>query len=363
MTGSSLISRHLSLITKIRDVLANKGIDGFLVTDITNVRYMTGFTGSSGFLMINEKRNIFFTDFRYKEQAEKEIAGWEISIEKGERQKTVINTARTFNINRLGVEASITYEFYKKLTRKGIRLKPVKSLVEEMRKIKDEHEMTLIKKAITRAESAFRDIKPYIKAGIKEKEIALRLEEALKKRGCKTIPFDIIVAAGRNSSMPHAKVTERKLKAGDLVVIDWGGEAGGYFSDITRTFLIKGGNIDRKCEIYSTVLKANMKAIASIRDGIKSKRLDSIVRDFIKKAGYGEYFGHGTGHGIGLSVHEAPHISWTGSEVIRSGMVFTIEPGIYITGLGGVRIEDIVMVKPDCPIILTSLPKELEIIN
>ncbi|MEW6674614.1 MAG: Xaa-Pro peptidase family protein [Nitrospirota bacterium] len=357
------VTRYALRVTKIKESLKRMGVDGFLVNDINNVRYLTGFSGSSGFILITERENIFFTDLRYKELAEKEIAGWEISIEKGERQKTVINTARTLNINRLGVEVSITYEFYKKLTRKGVRLKPVKGLVEEMRKIKDEHEMTLIKKAITRAESAFRDIKPYIKAGIKEKEIALRLEEALKKRGCKTIPFDIIVAAGRNSSMPHAKVTERKLKAGDLVVIDWGGEAGGYFSDITRTFLIKGNNIDRKCEIYSTVLKANMKAIVSVRDGIKSKRLDSAVRNFIKKAGYGEYFGHGTGHGIGLSVHEAPHISWTGSEVIRSGMVFTIEPGIYIPGLGGVRIEDIVMVKPNGPVILTSLPRELEIIN
>ncbi len=240
-------------------------------------------------------------------------------------------------------------------------LKGYKGFIENLRKIKDFDEVNLIKEAVARAEKSFVDIKPYIREGIKEVALAFRLEERLKKRGCSRIPFEIIVASGQNSAMPHARPTEKKLKKGDLVIIDWGGEAGGYFSDMTRTLLIKGEKLEKKKEIYSIVLKANKKAIGQISPGVRSSEVDRCARDIINNAGYGEFFGHGTGHGIGLQVHELPRITRNVSETVKTNMVFTIEPGIYIPEIGGVRIEDMVLVGSDSYEVLTSLPKELEI--
>ena len=330
---------------------------------MNNVRYLTGFTGSSGFLLITKAKNIFVTDFRYKEQAETEIIGWDIIIGKGERTETVSKLAKELEIRRLGFETSISYEFFRKLSRKDLLLRPLSNAVERLRAVKGVEEIRLIKEAVTRAESAFLEVKPYIRKGIKENKIAMMLEERLKKKGCSRIPFDIIVASGRNSSMPHAKPSEKRLDAGDLVVVDWAGEAGGYFSDMTRTLLIKGVDIGKKKEIYKIVLEANKKAVSVISPDMDSKKIDNSVRDVIKKAGYGEFFGHGTGHGVGLQVHEAPHITWNKKEFIKESMVFTIEPGIYVPGLGGVRIEDMVVVGRRKAVLLTKLPRELEIVR
>ena len=339
-----------------------KGIDGLLVTDMNNIRYLTGFTGSSGFLLITRRGNIFVTDFRYKEQAETGINGWDVVVEKGERAKTILKLSRRFGIKRLGFEVSASYEFFRRLLKRGLVMKPFKNVIEKLRAIKDDEEISLIKMAVARAESAFLEVRPYIRKGVTENKIARMFEERLKKKGCSCIPFDIIVASGRNSSMPHARASEKRLNDGDLVVIDWGGEAGGYFSDMTRTLLIKGVDMGKKREIYQTVLEANKKAVSIISPGIESKKVDNSARYVIKKAGYGEFFGHGTGHGVGLQVHELPNISRNGKGTIKENMVFTIEPGIYVPGLGGVRIEDMVAVKPKGVEILTTLPKGLEVI-
>ena len=245
-------------------------------------------------------------------------------------------------------------------------------IVEALRAIKDHREICSIREAIRRAEEAFLDVKPHIRPGRREQEIALMLEARLKKRGCNHLPFDIIVASGANSAMPHAKTSDKKLSSGELVVIDWGGESDGYYSDMTRTFLLRGpgspmrhkggGDFSRKEEIYRTVYKANKEGVSSIFPGCRSKGVDKAARDVIKNAGYGKFFGHGTGHGVGLEVHESPRITWTRSDTIREHMVFTVEPGIYIPGLGGVRIEDMVLVKPKGPEVLTRLPRDLEIL-
>lgn len=348
-------------INNLRELLKNK-VEGFLVTNIVNVRYLTGFSGSSGFVFITKKANIFITDFRYKEQSSKEIVGSNIVIEKGDRIQTIQRLLKQHTIKKLGFESSVTFEFYKNLLKTGIILKPLKGLVEKLRAIKDKKETASIRKAVNRAESAFLEIKPYIRQGIKERSIALRLEERLKKRGCNRIPFEIIVASGRNSAMPHAKPSEKKLQPGDLVIIDWGGEADGYFSDMTRTFLIKNGNHRKKKEIYNIVLEANKKALLHISPDKYSTEIDDKARDVIKKAGYGEFFGHGTGHGVGLQIHESPRITWNTKEKIRENMVFTIEPAVYIPDLGGVRIEDMVLVGSKSAVVLTSLPKKLELI-
>ncbi len=352
----------MNCIQTITDSLKSKGINGILISQITNVRYITGFKGSSGCVLITNKNNIFCTDSRYREQAKLEIKGFDVLIEKEEYPKAAIEKAKLLGIKTLGFESSASYHFYRSLLRKGIKIKAVSNFIEDMRKIKDADELILIRKAVKRAESAFLKTKKHIRPGCTERQIALRLEENLKKEGCYSIPFDIIVASGQNSALPHAKPTEKKIKPGDLVVIDWGGEAGGYFSDMTRSFLIRGRDISKKKEIYETVLKANTQAIYSVTAGLSSTIVDKAARDSIKKAGYADFFGHGTGHGIGLDVHELPRISRVGRESVKPGMVFTIEPGVYIPGIGGVRIEDMVLVEQSGCRVLTSLPKGLEIL-
>ncbi len=357
------VTDYSSRLTKLRKSFEKKGIDGFLVTDINNIRYLIGFSGSSGLLLITKKENIFVTDFRYKEQSKREVKGWDIVIQKGEVIKTIKYLSRRIGIKKLGFESSASYEFFKRLS-KDINLKAFKGLVERLRVIKDAFEIDSIREAIRRAEAAFLEVRPYIKEGVKERTISLRLEERIKKKGCRYIPFDVIVASGPNSAIPHARPTEKKIAKGNLVVIDWGAEANGYFSDMTRTLLIdKGTNTSKKKEIYRLVLEANKRAISQILPRVKSKDIDFSARGIIQKAGYGEYFGHGTGHGVGLQVHELPRITWSRREILKENMVFTIEPGIYLPGLGGVRIEDMVMVKSDGSEIMTTLPKELEIIG
>jgi Xaa-Pro aminopeptidase len=347
----------------ISDSLESKGIEAILISQITNVRYLTGFTGSSGCVLISQRERIFFTDFRYDEQAKREIKDFDVIIGKEELPKAVIEKAKLLGIKTLGFESSVSYHFYRALLRKGITIKAISNFIEDIRKTKSAEELIMIRKAIVRAEKAFLSMKETIRPGFTERQVALRLEENLKKEGCYYIPFDIIVASGENSVLPHAKPTEKKIKSGDLVVVDWGGEAGGYFSDMTRTFLMKGRDISKKKEIYETVLQANLQALHAVAVGMSSRMVDKAARDSIKKAGYADFFGHGTGHGVGLHVHELPRISRLGRESIKPGMVFTIEPGVYIPGIGGVRIEDMVLVEKSGCRVLTTLPKGLEILH
>ncbi len=352
--------KHIPALTRS---LAAKGIDGMLISQIRNVRYLTGFTGSSACLLIAGRERIFFTDSRYEELSKREVRGFDIIIEQYERPKEVLEKAKAVGIRTLGFESTVSYAFYRLLLRKGVRVKGVTNLVEEMRRVKSSLEIKMIRKAVERAEKAFLEVKPHIRAGVSERHLALLLETALKKQGCTVIPFDLIVAAGKNTALPHAKPSDNRIRPGDFVMFDWAGEAGGYFSDMTRTFLMKGGSdLSRKIEVYAAVLNANMSAIRSVRQETAARMVDKTARDVIKKAGYGDYFGHGTGHGVGLDVHELPRISRFGREMIRSGMVFTVEPGIYLPGLGGVRIEDMLLVEKQGCRILTSLPKKLEIL-
>ena len=346
----------------VQRIIRQKRIDGIVIANIRNIRYLTGFRGSSGFVVVTKGKGLFFTDFRYKEQAQKEVDGWEIGIERGRRIEAIRSIIKKIGIKTLGFETSISYELYECLSTLPVKLMPQKGIIENLRKIKDKEEIFKIKKAVERAEKAFLKVKPRIRAGIKEKEIALRLEEEIKRQGCRHVPFDVIAASGKNSSMPHARPTEKKIEKGDFVIIDWGGEADGYYSDMTRTFLMNGSYVSDKIEIYKLVQKAQQKAIDAIGLRMKTQEIDSAARDVIKKAGYGDFFGHGTGHGIGLDVHEPPYVSWFKGERIREGMVFTVEPGIYIPDKGGVRIEDMALVKNRKAELLTSLSRELEII-
>jgi Xaa-Pro aminopeptidase len=348
----------------LKKKLSSLGIDGILITDLTNVRYLAGFTGSSGFLIITRRHTILVTDFRYQEQARYETRGCKIRIERTERSKEIKEICDLYGIRKLGFEDhNITYGFYKKLLKKRIKLKPLHNIVESLRIVKSPQEIALIKTAIKRAESAYRKLQPFIKAGTTERKLALKLEELLKKEGCKMLPFEVIVASGSMSALPHARPSNKTLKKGDLVVFDWGGECEGYCSDMTRTVLLKGKNISKQKELYYNVLEAQERAIKTVRAGIKASMIDSAARNYIKQKGYGDCFGHGTGHGVGLAVHEKPVVSWRKRDMIEKNMVFTIEPGIYVPDFGGVRIEDMVVVKKDRAEVLTTLPKKLKIIG
>jgi Xaa-Pro aminopeptidase len=346
----------------VRNALRSRGIDGLLVTDLSNIRYLSSFSGSSGCLIISGKERIFFTDGRYEEQAKKEIKGFDIFIDEKDILRAAIESIRSLGIKTLGFESSLSYASYRRLLRNGFRIKAISYLVEDIRKIKDLHELRLTNTAVKRAEMAFRKVKPFIKKGISEKQIARMLEDKLRDKGCSSLPFDIIVASGSNSALPHAKPSHRKIRGGDFILIDWGGEAGGYFSDMSRTFLVQGKDMSRKKEIYETVLKAHAAAIHAVREGKHTRLVDKAARDVIKKSGYEDCFGHGTGHGVGLDVHELPRVSRSGGETVKKNMIFTIEPGVYIPGLGGVRIEDMVLAKKNGCTVMTGLPRKFEII-
>ncbi len=349
-------------ISLLKDLIEKKRVNSFLITNLKNIRYITGFTGSSAFLFLSKKGDFLFTDFRYKEQSQMEVKSIEALITKSDPVKFITNHIKRLGVKQIAVEDTIIYRLYRRLS-KAFSITTLKDEIENIRSIKDKEELLMIKKAVKRAENAFRDIKDYIKKGRTEKSIALRLEEKLKHHGVQALPFDIIFSSGKNTALPHIRPTEKKLSPGDFVMIDWGGEAGGYFSDMTRTFIMNGPGIGKKKEIYNIVFKANRSAFSSIKKEIYINQIDSFTHSFINKAGYGDYFGHATGHGVGLDVHELPVVSKNSKRLkIKENMVFTIEPGIYVPDIGGVRIEDMVVVSGDTAKLLTTLPRKLEIL-
>jgi Xaa-Pro aminopeptidase len=350
--------------TLLKRELPKLKVDGLLITDMLNVRYISGFTGSSGYAIISRSDSIFVTDFRYEGQSDREVRDFRVKIERSERTREIKDLCEKMGIKKLGFEDhNVSYGFYKKLLRKKIRLKPVTGVIERQRVKKTPEELTSIKKAVRRAERSFKRLQTFIRAGMREQEIAMKLEGFLGEEGCASLPFGIIVASGPMAALPHARPTNRTLKKGDLVVIDWGGECNGYYSDMTRTVLLKGRDMNRQREIYETVREAQRRAVNTVRPGIKASKIDGAARDYIEKQGFGEFFGHGTGHGVGLAIHEQPYVSWKSKDLIKENMVFTIEPGIYIPGLGGVRIEDMVIAKKKGVEILNKLPGKINIIE
>jgi len=336
--------------------------DAFLLTNRKNIRYLTGFNGSFALALFTSSDNILLVDFRYREQAKKETEMQVVEFKNTwlDALKKIISQRK---IKRLSFESTLSYETFALLSKlKRVELSPLSHLVEKTRALKDREEIEYIKVAVKRAEEAFLSVRPYIKEGISEREIAIMLEHEIRKQGADELPFPVIVASGENSSMPHWRNSERILRKGDFILIDWGAEYKGYYSDMTRTFVL-GKPSDRQKHIYEIVNNARLEAIKAIRQDKKAKKIDAKARNLIKQSGYGENFGHATGHGIGMDVHEFPKISVNSEDIIKPGMVFTIEPGIYIEGFGGVRIEDMVLVREDTIEILTSLPRDLQILQ
>ncbi|MCK9216720.1 MAG: Xaa-Pro peptidase family protein [Firmicutes bacterium] len=348
-------------IKKIRDIFNNIDADGIIICSPENRRYLSGFTGSNGFLIISNSELGFATDFRYVKQAEKECGNYEIFEIKSQPVDLLYEIIKKYNIKKLAYEDSfMTVSFYNKLKSKlkEIDFIPLKEAAGVIRIIKDKDELKLIGEAAKIADNAFTHILKLIKPGVPEKDIALELEYFMKKNGASKLSFDSIVASGKRSSLPHGIATDKVIENGDLVTLDFGCVYNGYCSDMTRTIVV-GKADNRQKEIYNTVLKAQVEALSYIKAGVLGKDVDKAARDIISDAGYGDYFGHGLGHGVGLAVHEEPRLSINGEMVLEENMVVTDEPGIYIPDYGGVRIEDLIIVGEDKPIILSKSVKKL----
>jgi Xaa-Pro aminopeptidase len=347
-------------ISRLKQLIKKEGIESLLVTRREDIRYLTGFTGSAGSLVVAAGRPCLITDFRYQLQVQKECAGITVIIQKKDFFSTLRKTVVRMGISLLSFEeSSLTIEALKKMKKEGVRTRGHRGLVQELRLCKDRQELTHLRTAIRRAEESFRELLRYIRPGATERELGLKLEYLMREKGARKAAFDTIVASGGNGAMPHASTTNRRIRKGDLVTIDFGAESNGYFCDITRTLSI-GKPSAKQREIHGTVLSAQNAAMKMVRPGVSGKSVDEAAREVIRSAGHGEHFGHGTGHGVGLMVHEGPSISPMSKDRVTRDMVFTVEPGIYIPGWGGVRIEDMVLTTEKGMSVLTTLPRELE---
>ena len=338
-------------LQKLRQKLAEKEIDAIFISQAENRYYLSGFDGSSGYLLITPQSTILATDFRYIEQAKRQAPDYEIFQISTDIADWFPGLVAELNLGRLGFEAGdITFAIHQQLTdtlnrvEPKLRLVPIDGLVECLRAIKEPEEIELITKAVDITDNAFDYIKDTIHIGMSEKAVAWEIEKFLREKGSEPIPFEIIVASGSNSALPHAKPSPRAIHSGEPVVIDIGAKVEGYSSNLSRTIYLDTPD-DTFNKVYDTVVEAQLTAIAAIKNGITGGEIDDLARMVINQAGYGEAFGHGLGHGIGLAPHEAPRLGPNSSEQLADGMVFTIEPGIYLTGWGGVRIEDVVVME------------------
>ncbi len=332
---------------KVQELLKKLSIDAVIISNGNNMRYVSGFAGETGYIYISEKRHAVVTDFRYTIQAEMEAEGYEvITIGNGGYEEALNNIFKTEKVSRLGFEAEdMLYAKYSSLKDKlqVEELVPIGSQITAMRRIKTPKELEMIKKAEAIGDQVFVEILDFLQPGMTELEVAARIEYLLKLKGAQGISFNAIVASGINSSMPHAVPSHKKIEKGDFLTMDFGCIYEGYCSDMTRTIVI-GKASQKQKEVYDTVLKAQLAALAVIRAGLKGKEVDKVARDIIYKAGYEGCFGHGLGHSVGLHIHENPRLSMLEEDVLEVGMTETVEPGIYIKGFGGVRIEDLVVV-------------------
>jgi Xaa-Pro aminopeptidase len=345
----------------IRSKLKENGIDGILITKKENYMYLSGFTGSSAHLVITQNSADLITDFRYIEQATKQAPLFNIIKYKGNVAIEINNALKRNNVEKLGFESiDLTYDKYKDYSSKFEvkELIPLKNIIESIRMIKDSEELQFIKKAVEIADGAFLNVLPFIKPGILEIEIAAEIEYFMKKQGAQGSSFQTIVASGARSAMPHGVASNKEIKNGDVIIMDYGAIYQGYCSDITRTiFLGKPG--EKITKIYDIVLKAQKEALNGVHKGLTGREIDSIAREIINNFGYEKNFGHGLGHGVGLEIHEEPRFAPSDENIMENGMVVTVEPGIYVEGYGGVRIEDMIVIRDDQPEILTQASKEL----
>ena len=351
-----------SRLKKAYDLMKKQKINAMIVNKLSNVRYLSGYSGSNGLLVLVPPKAYFFTDFRYAVQARKEVKSCQVFVAERELLSELVKIDQLKKKIKVGFESiHLTVkilEKIKELLPKAV-LVPIENLVEDVAIVKDTTEINKLKKSAKIADNAFADILPMLKPGVKERDIALELHYNMIKQGADGPSFDFIVASGQRSSMPHGRASDRKFKKGDFITMDYGCFYQGYPSDITRTVVLGKATAKQK-QIYDVVYKAQMAAIDAARPGIAARELDQVARDIIMREGYGDNFGHGLGHGLGLNeIHSTPVLSPRSQDIIRVGHAFTIEPGIYIPNWGGVRIEDDVVATSSGNKVLTKSPKEL----
>lgn len=352
-------------LTRLREKFKENDIDGLLVTSNYNRRYITGFTGTAGVALITATSAKFITDFRYVDQASEQAVNFEIVQHKASLLEEVASQLNELGIKKLGFEkAHVSYGQFEEFKQqfKEITLVPISGMIENLRLIKDDQEIKILKEAAQIADNAFAHIVKYIKPGLTELDVSNELEFFMRKQGAVSSSFDIIVASGIRSALPHGVATNKVIKKGELVTLDFGAYYKGYCSDITRTVAIGKPSSELE-KIYNTVLEAQLKGMKGIKPGMTGKEADALTRDYITEQGYGEYFGHSTGHGLGMEVHEGPGLSMKSDTLLEPGMVVTVEPGIYISGVGGTRIEDDTVITENGNETLTYSTKELIVIG
>lgn len=348
-------------LERLRGELAARELDGFLVTDILNVRYLSGFTGSDAVALVTTDDAVLITDFRYAEQSAAECPGMILELVESHWVPGAQRSIEKHDCRRIGFETHrLSYHDWSALSAvlSPRNLVPEEDLVGKLRLVKDDLEIEAIREAVRIADLAYAHITGFLKHGLLERDIATELDYFMRKNGADKEGFDSIVASGPRSALPHGRSSDRRISKGELIVLDYGAVCQGYHSDITRTVVI-GEPDARQEEVYGIVLEAQSRAISSVRPGLSGGDVDAIARDYITVHECGEYFGHGLGHGLGLDVHDGRILARNSEIVLESGMVVTVEPGIYIPGWGGIRIEDDVLVTDTGAEVLTQSPKTL----
>ena len=349
-------------VERLLDQVRERELDLLLVTELVNVRYLTGFTGTNAASLVGPEQRTFLTDFRYLSQSAEEVPDWDRQIASNDLLAGVARAVPEGVELRIGFDdahlAVKSHEHLRELVRDDVELVAAGGVVEDLRAIKDAGEIDRIRAAARLADEALRDVLERGLAGRTEREVALDLEFTQRRLGAEAVSFPPIVAAGEHGALPHAQPRDREIPAGTLIVIDWGCRLDGYCSDCTRTFAT--GELDgRDRELYDLVARAQAEALAAVRPGPTGRDVDAVARDIIARAGHAEHFGHGLGHGVGLEVHEGPRLATTSSATLQAGQVVTVEPGVYVPRAVGVRIEDLVAVTEDGHEVLSSYPKEL----
>ena len=350
----------------VADALEEREADLLLVTDLVNVRWLTGFTGSNAAAVVGrEGSRRFVTDFRYLTQSAEEVdPAWEREIAVDLLAGVVKGLPGSGDVRLAFDDAHMSVKDHGRLAgmlRAGIELVPAGGAIEALRAVKDTDELDAIRAAARLADDALTEVLGHGLVGRTEREVALDIEFTMRRMGAQAASFPPIVAAGEHGALPHATPREVAIPAGTLVVVDWGAQLDGYASDCTRTYAT--GEIDpRDREVYEVVLRAQEAALAAVRPGPTGREVDAVARSIIDAAGHAEHFGHGLGHGVGLDVHEGPRLSKQGEAALKPGMVVTVEPGVYVPGAVGVRIEDLVIVTDDGAEVVSSLPKELQFV-
>jgi Xaa-Pro aminopeptidase len=362
------MSTTMDRADRLAALLAERGLDALVVTNLVNVRWLTGFTGSNGLALVGPgDQRLFLTDFRYLTQSAEQLdAGWKRDIAAEILPAAAVSVgAGDDTALRLGFDdASLSVKDHGTLAGRiaeGVELVAAGGLVEELRAIKDAGELEKIRAASKLADAALTEVLGRGLAGRTERDVALDLEVTMRKAGAEAASFPPIVASGEHSALPHASPRDVEIAAGTLVTIDWGAQLDGYASDCTRTYAT--GELDpRDREIYDLVLLAQETSLAAVRAGAGGREVDAVAREIITAAGHGEHFGHGLGHGVGAEVHEGPRLSQRSESTLETGQVVTVEPGVYVPGAVGVRIEDLAVVTDDGAEVLTGLPKHLQTI-